>query len=53
MIGRYVIETPSEHSLANYRREQVPVRHAEIHFLNTYVDAEYAKMTAKLKRGKK
>ena len=33
--------------------KQVPVRHAEIHFLNTYVNAEYAKMTAELKRGKK
>ena len=46
-------QTPSEHSLVKYRGEQVLVRHAEILFLNTYVDAEYAKMTAELKRGKK
>ena len=40
-------------SLAKYQGEQELLRHAERHFLNTYVDAEYAKMTAELKRGKK
>ena len=39
-------QTPPEHSLAKYWAEQVPVRHAERHFLNIYVDGEYAKMTS-------
>ena len=57
MIGRYVVENllpltvDSDSFKAKYQGEQVPVGHAEIHFLNTYVDAEYAKMTAELKKG--
>ena len=33
--------------------DTTPVCYPGRHFLNTYVDAEYAKMTAELKRGKK
>ena len=43
-------QTPSEPSLAKYRGEQVPVRHAEKTF-SKYRDAEDAKLNAKLKRG--
>ena len=43
-------QTPSEPSLAKYWGEQVPVHHVETFY--KYIDAEYAKVNAKLKRGK-
>ena len=41
-------QTPSEPSLVKFRGEQVLVRHARKTF---YIDVEYTKMNAELKRG--
>ena len=47
---KQLTQTPSEASLVKYREEQVPVHHARKTF-SKYMDAEYTKMNAELKRG--